>query len=270
MLVPNAELPLDDFSFEFKRSLDNNKDLIVSISSGHGFAFHRMPFDAPVIFIEDKHNLYYMRRFKALCSGLNSLIAANGFDRVLFVGISKAGWASLALAHFLASRDPGREYRCLAFSPQTRIWPRSSPLPFPSYRSLIERSKARKGLRLALEKYGHLPELTLRNLIVNVYYGALNRADADEAQMLSGSSVALFPLLTSSHLSHLSFVFDASNRGVAYKLVNAAMNRGHVDGDTTLHGDSERFVDELVKIGRQPSVAMLARALLDQAGPKNA
>ncbi len=257
------------FDVEFRPSEENSRDLIVSISSSRGFGFYRSPFDASTLFIADKLNLYYMKGFDSLYLSIKALIEHHNYDRILFLGISKGGWAAFAMSYLFASRDSSRTYYCLAFSPQTQIWPKNDNVTHGSYLRLVKERNTDIALKSGLRSRGSVPDLNLSNLMVHIYYGAFNKSDAIEALRPKGSSVARFPLPTAGHLSHLPFVFDASDRAAATKLVDIATRQGQAVGDGMPEEEKEQFVDELVKIGKQPSVAELARAMLNWTKPLN-
>ncbi len=243
------------------RKKEDSDELIVVFSPSKKMTYFRTDFPASVLFMADQRGTYYTDGAKRVATIIKRLAYRTGARRVLLMGPSKGGFASLMFARQLSYVDDTREYCALAFSPQTKIYPKNPNVPFPSYEKLLKRAEGDVSLLQSLRAFGDASALgKVRAAIV---FGAGNRDDSLEAQRISGDRVTFIPLPITGHSSSLPFLCDTTKRADVVEVVRKLSAAAKDQEDLSLRQKSEVMIEELMAIPKMPSLPEVCRMVLD-------
>ena len=252
----------NDFWIKSKfRKKEGSDDLIVVFSPSKKMTYYRTDFPGSVLFMADQHSAYYTDGASRVTTIIKRLADRLRARRVLLLGPSKGGFASLMFARQLSHMDDTREYCALAFSPQTKVYPRNPNIPFPSYEQMIKRSRGDVSLLLSLRAFGDAS--SLRDVRAAIIFGAGNDDDRIEAHRLSGNRITLIPLPITGHSSSLPFLCDTTNREEVVEAVGKLAAAAKDQQDLALRQRSEVMIEELMTIPKMPNLSDLCRMVLD-------
>lgn len=243
------------------RKKEGSDELIVVFSPSKKMTFFRTDFPASVLFMADQLNTYYTHGAPRTATIIKRLAYRTGARRVLLIGPSKGGFASLMFAKLLSSMDDSREYCALAFSPQTQVYPQNPNIPFPTYVNLIKRAQSNASILQSLEAFGDATKLG--NVRAAIVYGAGNRDDSLEVQRVSGRRLTLIPLPLTGHSSSLPFLCDTTKEDEVVEVVRKLTAAAKDQEDLSLRQRSEVMIQELMAIPRVPSLSTACRMVLD-------
>jgi len=189
------------------RPLAGARKLVISLSAHREFILEDEQFASSRIDIADRRNSYYTFRPGAACRRLLDLVDRRGYRQLMFVGPSKGGFGALLWAAKTAQFRPDLNVHCLAFSPQTRIFPTNDRLLFRSYQELLNRIQKDSVARRDAENWGDLKTLVerQRRLRCTIVYGEQNGVDVLEANRLMGPHIRKVPVPIWFHASMLAF-----------------------------------------------------------------
>lgn len=243
------------------RKKEGSDELIVVFSPSKKMTFYRTDFPASVLFLADQRGTYYTHGAERVTTIIKRLAYRTGARRVLLMGPSKGGFASLMFARQLSYLDDTREYSALAFSPQTAIYPQNLSIPFPSYEQLLKRARRDDSLMQSLKAFGDASDLgKVRAAII---FGAGNRDDSLEAQRVSGNRVTFIALPISGHSSSLPFLCDTTKKDEVVEVVRKLSDAAKDQKDLALRQRSEDMIAELMAIPKMPTLSEVCRLVLD-------
>lgn len=233
------------YKWEYRDQPGSDDLCIVFSPTARRFALMRQPWTTNVLFLVDRDDAYFVIGAGRSCDLLGAAIEAAGLDRVLMFGSSKAGFGAVLWTALCARRFPARTFRCVAFSPQTRLFPFNDELDFPSYRSLWRRAEADPRVMSALRAYGDLRiAQTARNALITFVYGERNLVDRREAGRLFAPHFRKYPVPIRFHGSMIPFtVRHLDEEALAKWLRNLY---GRADEDADLRGILPPDPDELI------------------------
>lgn len=243
------------------RRRDVSDDLIVVCSPSKKMAYWRSEFHTSVLFIAEQRATYYTQEATMTADLIKSVAEDVGARRVLLMGPSKGGFASLMLAKLLTATDKTREYSVLAFSPQTVLFPENPNLPFPSYKQLMSLSRSDPSVCQSVQKYGDASDL--QNIRVVVVYGSRNKGDYREAKALSGSRLSLVSLPIAAHSSVLPFICDTTIKKDVAEVVGRLFAASKDQQDLTLLPRKQALVSELSMLPKMPTLPEVCLMVLD-------
>lgn len=186
------------------------------------------------LYVTDRKLFYYLHNPGRQALLLQRFIDQAGYKTAIFIGLSKGGAGSLLWSSLIFRRDAQFRMFCLAFSPQTLLYPFNDNLAsLPSYVSNMRIAEGNHRHRKNFETYGNLPEF-VEGLLppTMIVFSSKNSVDRVEAQRLAAeSSVVLKPLEMEFHGSITPFVIDRRRSRSLKRLA------------TKLYADAERDID---------------------------
>ena len=225
-----------NYNFEF-RHVEGGDELVATVSPTHRPSFYRADFGRDVFYIGDNSGHYYTRSANVLATAISNFVQRSGYRKVVFVGVSKAGYGALLLAQLCSKLLRDCQFSAIAFSPQVQVYPRETSLTFPSYEVLIQKAKNDPLLMDDLERFGSLDSFTGENVTAEVYCGTYSQQDVDETKLLRGGNVDVHYIPLSTHLSHLPFVVDTRNAEALRSMIDRAYSQ-----NATIEGESSKDV----------------------------
>lgn len=205
-------------------------DVIVIFAHSERHALIKYPYQHNVIFVRDKKAKYYLSRAGMASLGLQKAIHELGFRKSIYVGTSKGGFGAILWAGLAARRTKDRKFNVLAFSPQTRLWPRNEFLYFPSYHRMIDADAIKEFS--PLRKYGNLDFVRNRsNLAITLVYGRDNAVDKAEAMALRGLNINHLPVPFGYHGSLVPFTIERKDDQALRGLVERMYSKAAEDED---------------------------------------
>ncbi|MDW9440989.1 hypothetical protein GOA54_06140 [Sinorhizobium meliloti] len=211
-----------------------SETVVVVFSHAPRPALRQYEFRYDCLYVTDRKLFYYLHNPGRQALLLQRFIDQAGYKTAIFLGLSKGGVGSLLWSSLIFRRDAQFRIFCLAFSPQTLLYPFNDNLTsLPSYLSNLRIAEGNDRHRKNFETYGNLPEF-VEGLLppTMIVFSSKNSMDRVEAQRLAGeSSVVLKPLEMEFHGSITPFVIDR-RRSRSLKRLAAK-----------LYADAERDID---------------------------
>lgn len=196
----------EQFFIELSKSPGSTR-LTIIISPTKRTILHKIGFKGHVVRVAEKKTTYYCRSASIVSSAIVGCAKKNSLKEILFLGMSKGGYAALLYGIRCAEKYSDINIYSLAFNPQTRIYPFNPRLPYPSYMRLMTDVKNDKALENDLETHGDVSKLKLpANLSSRVVFCAGNSVDAAEVAALTDSSYQIVPLPFNFHASLIPFI----------------------------------------------------------------
>ncbi len=197
------------YSLEY---VDRGSDTVVVIfSHSPRAALRKYEFRYDCLYVTDRKLFYYLHNPGRQALLLQRFIDLAGYKTAIFVGLSKGGVGSLLWSSLVFRRNAQFRLFCLAFSPQTLLYPFNENLAsLPSYISNLRIAEGNDRHRKNFETYGNLPEF-VKGLLppTMIIFASQNPIDYVEAQRLAGESdVELRALDMEFHGSITPFVID--------------------------------------------------------------
>lgn len=245
---------INHYEYYFKDCSQKKEALIVTFSPGAGFAYYKKDFKHDTLYIRSKGDSYYTMQAGRLADNIKAFFVSGGYEKILFIGSSKGGFASLLYGALLARRVPNAKVVSVAFSPQTRIFPYNEKLTFPSYQRLYKsvNSGALSNMALScLKKYGDVTSmLKQKNLFCDVYYPEFLERDVREACRLVGYNIRKNPIPIKIHSVGLLCSLDNKNRSSVEKLCERLYSKRKTELDLmhTLPEVKQKLIDAIMSI----------------------
>lgn len=237
---------LSSYAIEFVDREDDT--LLIVLSPTRKFALFRYPFNYSCLFIADLKVSYYLLHPHRQAEFLKSFILKSGYKKVIFLGSSKGGTGALLWSALLKKCSQTIDIGCLAFSPQTMIYPENSNIAIlPTYAALIKRMKLSSIYKLNLEHFGNIVKLVNKyQPRTRLVYSAQYEMDCVEALRFADNPwIRLVPIPFSFHGALVPFVVDKKNKvqlvNIAKRLAKEASK--DIDLDKFLPPTVESFVD---------------------------
>jgi hypothetical protein len=229
--------------------------VVVVFSPTKQHALSKYQFAADVLHMCDESLQYYLIAPGNQSKHVARFIDECGYDRAIFMGSSKGGFAALLWSALVNSRRRAFGFGCLAFSPQTSLHPRNRNLDvLPSYASLLKSAENNAPLIASLIKYGDLPTGFGAHLPkTRIFYSARNAMDAGEARRLTHiASVECVPIDISFHGAITAFTTDIRDRAALDRLADKIYRSADTDTDlrAQLPADREAFVADFIGCAR--------------------
>lgn len=257
------------------RPLEGSDELVVTLSPGKAFFMSMAPFNRNILAIADKGDSYFTLRGRLTAKAIAGFARASGFQKVLFIGSSKAGYGAMLLSGTCAMLDRRRAYYCVAFSPQTRLHPFNENIAnLPSYKNLIKRASRIRGNKVWLERHGDLKFIErIRNLFVTIVYSEHFEQDVIEANYVCAPNIRKYPVPYTMHASIMPFSLHGIDEdGVRLRIKQLYRTRS-ADEDlaATMPDEWEQLVNWIVANKWVPSLMDLVndtfRVNIFGAGP---
>lgn len=238
---------LDSYRLKF---VDRNTDTLLIVLSPHkNFVLTEHDFKYSCLYIADTKISYYCHHPQRQVEFIREFVANKGYKKVVFLGSSKAGAGSLLWSALLKGLDDDLDVYCLAFSPQTLLYPENDNIKqLPTYLNLLKRRELSRAHQVNLEHFGNIVDL------VNKYkpktylvYSSHYDMDRVEAQRFSESPwVKLIPIPFNFHGSLLAYVVDKNNDEQLQSLADkmALDVAQDIDLKTTLPAVQKNFIDQ--------------------------
>lgn len=238
---------------QYALSYRQNKsdEIAVVFSPSQRLAMFKHKFNCDVLFISDQKLLYYIKNPGHQSKLIASFINRCGYKRAIFIGSSKGGFGSLLWSSLINSKKPKFDLSCLAFSPQTRVYPHNSYIDIlPSYVSLMRCGASNPHIKALLEYYGDLTSTIIdTHPVTHVFYSAKNKMDRHEAEAVVGMSrITCFPLNISFHGSITAFITDISDPAQLMNLADKVYSSAEFDSDlrANLPESRDEFISDFV------------------------
>lgn len=250
-----------NYNIDF-RSFQGSKDLIVVFSPNTRFSLYKYKFDKNVIFLADKRLNYYMVNPGRQTKLIFNFASLAGFTRVIFLGSSKGGtgallWSSL----FLNSINHHNiKVSCLAFSPQTLLYPYNDNLTFPSYRKVYEQIGKSDLLKTCFTQYGDIGKFVENGKVpTTIFYSSGYSVDTIEAERISSQHVIHVKIPLPFHGSITPFLIDRKDPGAIDRLTRKLFLNSSKDED--LKASIPSSFDQLYGILDAINVSQLDRVI---------
>ncbi len=195
--------------------------LIVVFSPNPKATLRKYPFSHDCLYVADRRLQYYTRNPGRQTMVLHGFLHRCGYRKVAFIGSSKGGAGALLWSSLISRWERSFELFCLAFSPQTLLYPFNENLvSLPSYVNNMRSLEGEPVTRANFEAYGDIPKvLTARAVPTLVTYSERNKMDRVEAERLAGiERVQLNPINLAFHGSITPFVINLGNNQEVEKL----------------------------------------------------
>lgn len=249
------------YSVEFEQC--GSDTLVVIFSPGGRPALRQYPFRYDRLFVTDKKLFYYLHNPGRQTLLLQNFIEQAAYRTVVFVGLSKGGVGSLLWSSLIERRGAGFRTFCLAFSPQTLLYPFNENLAsLPSYISNMKITETNEHHLRNFERYGNLP-VFLKDALPQtmIVYPEKSAMDRVEAHRLAGErNVELKPVDIEFHGSITPFVIDRKSAESIKKLAEKLYADAEFDADlkSTLPRTKAQFRTQFnKKIRKYPSLNTL-------------
>lgn len=189
--------------------VEGSQDLVICLSPAEKPA-HWLPNTRwNILYLSDPRIVFYTAKLPRVAALILHHAERKGLKRILVTGGSKAGFGALAIAGALARAAPEREIICVAFCPQSHVYPHNDRIAhMGGYRLL--RDAAAKDARIAedVRRFGDVREVgLLPNCDVTLIYNELNSVDVAEAGEIKGDRVRHIRLPFAFHNVTVPFQF---------------------------------------------------------------
>ena len=254
------------YKWEYRDQPGSNDLCIVFSSTARRFALQGQRWPGNVLFLVDRDDAYFVIGAGRSADLLGAAIDEAGIDRVLMFGSSKAGFGAVLWTALCARRFPARTFRCVAFSPQTKLFPFNGELDFPSYRLLWRRAEADPRVMSALRAYGDLRiAQTARNALITFVYGERNLVDRREAGRLFAPHFRKYPVPIRFHGSMIPFTVRHLDEEALAKWLRNLYSRADEDADLRgiLPSDPDELIAEFKSMRWIPSLPQFVQECLD-------
>lgn len=219
------------YSAEFR---DHQSDhLVIIFSPNSKFAMYNIDFGTSTLFFSDRKLFYYLYNPASQINLLHNFIVACGFTTVTMVGSSKGGAGVLLWSSILSNRcEDAYKVICYSFSPQTKLYPKSKKIKYPSYVGVLKSAETDEGRRKNLQKYGDIkPYVAASKAQTTVIYSRGYEVDRHEAIYLEDTGVTMVDLPLTFHGSITPYLVDKSNPDHLRSIVKKMFRNGAKDAD---------------------------------------
>lgn len=167
-----------------------NKKLVVVVSPHSKFALKGYKFDSSfdILYIGDNTSSYYTYIYKDIVKLINNIIKDKVYTELSLVGASKGGTGALMFYQELSS-ILSIPIKCLAFSPQVKLYPFNTNLVIPSYRRFLSICEINPIAEMFLVKAPKIENIIKRDIdTVTIVYGDGYEMDKLEVELISNES----------------------------------------------------------------------------------
>lgn len=241
-----------NYAAEF-RFREGSKKLIIVFSPTAKFNLWKYELHENILFLADKKLNYYMLNPGRQTKLIYNFVVSTGFSSVVFLGSSKGGTGALLWSSLFSKVSGGSNIAtsCLAFSPQTLIYPYNDHIKFPSYQGMFSTLNNNESLKICLSQYGELQKFVDGNKVITVIiYSSNYSVDKKEAERISGKNVIHISIPLSFHGAITPFLIDRNDlnsiRKISSKLFINSVN--DEDLKASLPSDSDELFDMLDSI----------------------
>lgn len=208
---------LNSYKLEFiNRSSDV---LLIILSPNKNFVFTKYPFKYSCLYIADEKISYYLLHPHRQIEFIDNFINNMGYKKVIFIGSSKAGAGALLWSALLKGRNKMLDVGCLAFSPQTLLYPENDNIKImPTYQALLKRKDLSSAYRINMETFGNIVDVVKSSQPkTRIAYSENYAMDFKEAHRFENSSwLSLVPVPFDFHGSLFAFITNKDDtKGVA-------------------------------------------------------
>lgn len=211
-----------------------SENLVIVFSHAPRPALRKYKFRYDCLYVTDRKLFYYLHNPGRQALVLQRFIEQAGYKTAVFIGLSKGAVGSLLWSSLVLRRGVDFRVFCLAFSPQTLLYPFNENLAsIPSYMSNMRIVEANERHRQNFLTYGNLPE-SLRGLLppTKIIFSAKNSMDCVEAHRLAvEANVQLMPLDMEFHGSITPFVINRRSSRSMKKLAAKLYSDAEADID---------------------------------------
>lgn len=211
----------EGYTFVYRKGA-GGAELVISCSPTKNAAFYETDFKQDVLYLCESSGMYFVEETDVLATAMSNFFRQNQYQRIVMIGFSKSGFGALLLSQLMSKLNPECRFSAICFSPQTLVYPRETPLSFPSYKALLEQAETMPRLQDGLKRFGTLAPFDQPNVSARIYCGSLSEEDMQECRQLRGDNFTIVELPFSSHLSYLPFLVDTTNAPELRRLVDKA------------------------------------------------
>lgn len=259
------EFDVAGYSLAHRRLGTGGRDLIVVLSTKRSFAMYRMELGRDAVFVADHRIGYYVHRPRALAMALMAIADRDGYERILVVGGSKAGFGALLVGGLCARLRPRRVIRVLAFQPRIRIFPYEPQRTPPSYHRQYAFAGKTSGRRRDMRRFGDAAFVAeLPNAVVRIVYPQFNPEDAGAALSLTGPNVSHFAAPTAIHNTHAFVSLVAKSEAAIRAGVERMCDTQEADEGVLVTAEQRReIVAQIVSNSDLPTLPAMIDAAFD-------
>ena len=223
-------------------------NLIITFTPTNGFFLYNNDLNAHKICISTNQPNYYIFNPGNACNKLSKYIEKLDVKKILLIGSSKAGLASILWGELIKRNiNKSTKIFVLSFSPQTLLYPFNKRLYFPSYKAFINLISKSDSIKKCAENYGDLnnvlEESKLKGIVI---YPKDNYCDRLEATRIKAKGIILYGLQYPLHGSFLPFMSQTRDSKQLSKMVNKIYQNSLKDMD--LNATIPKSADELLNI----------------------
>jgi len=190
-------------------AVDDSEDLVICLSPA-AKAAHWLPNTRwNILYLADSQIVFYTAKLTRMAALILHHARKHGLKRILVTGGSKAGFGALAIAGALAKAAPDRQIICVAFCPQTRVYPLNERIVhMGGYRLLREAADRDERIAEDVRRHGDVRKVgLLPNCDVTLIYNEGNSVDVAEAGEVEGKNVRHIRLPFAFHNVTVPFQF---------------------------------------------------------------
>lgn len=249
-LINKVNFPL--FSSHFEK--ENNKKLVITLATVDNYAFKSYHFRSDRLYIKDETDSYYIFSSESIVDYIVKVINENNYKDISIVGTSKAGTGALMI-YDLLSKKINIKIRCVAFSPQVKLFPFNPNLVIPSYQRLSPVLEIHPIANYIINGLSQPSDIVVKKGDeVTIIYGSNYLMDLNESKLIEQSSgIKKIELSYSGHATSIPLTIpDGKSKEelrVKYqKLKEAADN----DFMSLGGGSTVDLIDEIWDIYKNP------------------
>lgn len=243
---------------------NGSKNLVITFTPTRGYFLYHNDLNANKLCITTNKPNYYIYNAGGACNKILDFLKDKNIERIICIGSSKAGLASILWAELLRRKlSKFTQVFALSFSPQTLLYPFNERLYFPSYKVLWDSIQKDKGMENCAVNYGDLNKVLensdLQGLVI---YPQHNPCDREEAERLTASGIKLKSIDFPLHGSFLPFMPQAKDDVKLCTMVDKLYDNALKDEDTkaTIPASKEKLY-QMVKSIKAPAIDELVRAI---------
>tara|TARA_R110002051_G_scaffold200569_1_gene267406 strand:+ start:6782 stop:8173 length:1392 start_codon:yes stop_codon:yes gene_type:complete len=256
-LLPNRE---DNKLYRYKHINNSSKKLIVIISPHFKYLLQSYKFDGSqdLLFIGDATSSYYTFTYKEVARLIENIVGEFKYEQLTLVGASKGGTGCLLMYPYL-SDNLITPIKCIAFSPQIKLYPFNNNLIIPSYRDFIKNCEINPIVRSFAVEAPNIEDIQKRDSdeIIVVYGKGYEMDVIETAPLLNNLSIKLVALNYSAHATIIPYTIPS---GKTYEELTSTYSnlRNSKDKDfMALGGDkTANIIDEIWELYQNPDIEL--------------
>lgn len=247
---------VDFFSYEL---IDKgNQKLVVVVSPHSKFALKGYKFNSSfdILYIGDNTSSYYTYIYKDVVELISNIIEVKGYTELSLVGASKGGTGALMFYQEL-SNILSIPIRCLAFSPQVRLYPFNTNLVIPSYRRFLSICEINPIAEMFLAKAPKVENIIKRDIDnVTIVYGDGYEMDKREAELISDESgIQKQEIHYSGHATIIPFTIPYGRSFKDLEVTYSSLDKTKDEDFQALGGgQTVDIIDQIWKLYNNPEI----------------